>query len=313
MIEVRQLVKRYGENVAVDGISFEIGPGEVVGLLGPNGAGKTTTMRMLTTFLPPDGGEAVVAGASVRENAMGVRRQLGYLPEGPPLYPEMTILAYLGHLGRLRGLRRADRKRRIEEMVEVCDLGAVLDREIAQLSRGYRQRVGLAGTLLHQPAVLVLDEPTTGLDPNQVRGIRSLIRSVAEDRTVLLSSHVLSEVEATCDRVLILADGRLQADRPVGALDEEESATARFRIGLLGKVDDARLRLEAAEFVLRSKLLQSDDRAATFEVEAPAADGDEQLFRWTVEQGLTLVELVRVRSSLEEVFVGLTRKKESAE
>jgi ABC-2 type transport system ATP-binding protein len=217
MIEVNGLVKRYGDRPALDGVSFTVARGEVVGFLGPNGAGKTTTLRILSTFLTQDEGEARVAGFDVLKAPMEVRRRLGYLPEQPPLDLDQTVREYLGFCAALRGVARGARHGAIDAVVERCGLTPVAGRLIGNLSKGYRQRVGLAQALVHQPEVVVLDEPTIGLDPHQIREIRNLIRSLAGERTVLLSSHILPEVAVTCSRVVVVHRGRVAADVPIDA------------------------------------------------------------------------------------------------
>ena len=215
MIEVQGVVKRYGERAALDGVTFTVGRGEIVGLLGPNGAGKTTMMRILSTFLSPDQGEARVAGCDVLKEPMEVRRRLGYLPEQPPLDLDHTVLEYLGFCAALRGVARRTRRTAIASVVERCGLAAVSGRLIGNLSKGFRQRVGLAQALVHEPEVVVLDEPTVGLDPHQILEIRHLIGALAGGHTVLLSSHILPEVAMTCSRVIVVHRGRIAADVPV--------------------------------------------------------------------------------------------------
>jgi ABC-2 type transport system ATP-binding protein len=217
MIEVRGLVKRYGDRVALDGVTFRVERGEVVGFLGPNGAGKTTTLRILSTFISQDAGSALVAGFDVLKKPMEVRRRLGYLPEHPPLDLDHTVREYLEFCAALRGVRRRARAAAIGSVVERCGLTGVADRLIGNLSKGFRQRVGLAQALVHEPEVVVLDEPTVGLDPHQIREIRHLIRSLAGDHTVLLSSHILPEVAMTCSRVIVVHRGRVAADVPIDA------------------------------------------------------------------------------------------------
>ncbi len=209
MIEVHELTKRYGDRVAVDGISFTAKDGEILGFLGPNGAGKSTTMRMLTGFLPPSAGRATVAGHDVVLEADDVRRHIGYLPENPPLYPEMTVRSYLTFVSKLKGVPRARVRGACDDAIERMGLGDVAGRLLAHLSKGFKQRVGLAQALVHDPAVLVLDEPTIGLDPRQIIEIRSLIRGLSGDRTVILSTHILPEVSQICDKVVVINEGRV--------------------------------------------------------------------------------------------------------
>src|SRR5512143_1184215 len=211
MIKVEGLTKRYARNVAVNDISFEVEKGQIVGFLGPNGAGKTTTMRVLTCFLPPTQGKVEVAGFDVLENPLEVKKRIGYLPETPPVYPEMEVGEYLTYVGRLKGIASADVSRRVDEVAEKCAVADVRTKLIGKLSKGYRQRVGLAQAIIHNPDVLVLDEPTSGLDPKQIIETRQLIKNLAGDHTIILSTHILPEVEQTCQDVIIIAKGRLVA------------------------------------------------------------------------------------------------------
>ena len=212
MIHVDRLSKRYGSFKAVDGVGFDVGQGEIVGLLGPNGAGKTTTMRMLTTYLSPTSGRAALAGHDVLDEPLEVRRSVGYLPESVPLYPEMRVDEFLRYRSKLKDVPRRRRRRAIAEVVRRCQLGEVEHRIIGQLSRGFRQRVGLADAMLHDPPILILDEPTAGLDPIQILEVRDMIRELAQQHTILLSTHILSEVEAVCGRVIIIPRGRIALD-----------------------------------------------------------------------------------------------------
>src|ERR1700676_2530711 len=218
MIKVEGLTKRYARNVAVDHISFEVEKGQIVGFLGPNGAGKTTTMRMLTCFMPPNEGSAQVAGFDVRENPMEVKRRIGYLPETPPVYPEMEVIEYLVFVGRIKGVPKAGIRSRIDEVMQKTAITDVRNKEIGKLSKGYRQRVGLAQAIVHNPDVLILDEPTAGLDPHQIIETRDLIKGLAGDHTIILSTHILPEVEHVCERIIIIAKGKLVATDTVANL-----------------------------------------------------------------------------------------------
>ena len=224
MIEAKELSKRYGDIVAVDDVSFSVGKGEVVGFLGPNGAGKTTSMRMLTGFLPPTEGTAVIAGHDIFEDPIAARRSVGYLPESPPLYPEMTVTSFLDYVARIKDVPRARRRSAVDRALERCALVEVRKRVIGTLSKGFKQRVGLAQAIVHDPPVLILDEPTIGLDPLQVREIRSLIAELAapekaeQQQTVVLSTHILAEVEAICRRVILISEGRKTVDAPLADL-----------------------------------------------------------------------------------------------
>jgi len=229
-IEVRGLAKRYGEVRAVSDVSFDVAPGEVVGLLGPNGAGKTTTMRVLTGFLPPTDGSVRIAGHDVFHEPLPARRAVGYLPETPPLYPEMTVRRYVEFVARIKDVPRRERRDAVERALERCGLADVAHRVVGRLSKGYRQRVGLAQAIVHEPPVLVLDEPTAGLDPLQIREIRGLLAELASGASgraqcVVLSTHIIPEVRALCGRVLFIAEGRLVLDRPLAELDEDLEGT----------------------------------------------------------------------------------------
>jgi gliding motility-associated transport system ATP-binding protein len=218
MIKVEGLTKRYARTIAVNDISFEVEKGQIVGFLGPNGAGKTTTMRILTGFLPATAGKANVAGFDVQENPMEVKKRIGYLPETPPLYPEMEVSEYLEFAGQLKGIAKADIKRRTDDAIGRCSLGDVRSKLIGKLSKGYRQRVGIAQAIIHNPDVLILDEPTSGLDPKQIIEIRELLRALAGEHTIILSTHILSEVEHSCERVIIISQGKVVAQDSVANL-----------------------------------------------------------------------------------------------
>lgn len=223
MIEINGLTKRYRDLVAVNDISFSVAAGEIVGFLGPNGAGKTTTMKMLTGFLPATSGKATVAGFDVFDSPMDVKRSIGYLPEIPPVYPDLTVREYLRFVGKLKGLRGGELKSNVDESIEKVSLQAVCDRLIRNISKGYQQRTGLAQALLGKPRVLILDEPTVGLDPRQIGEVRALIESLAGDHTVILSTHILQEVTAVCDRVVIINKGLIVADDSLGHLVQEHT------------------------------------------------------------------------------------------
>src|SRR5258705_493932 len=218
MISVKDLSKRYARNTAVDHISFEVEKGQIVGFLGPNGAGKTTTMRVLTCFLPPTSGTATVAGFDVLEAPMEVKKRIGYLPEAPPLYLEMRTAEYLTFVGRLKGLSGADLRQRVDAVCDRCAVGDVKNKLLGKLSKGYRQRVGLAQAIIHNPDVLILDEPTAGLDPKQINETRDLIKSLAGDHTIILSTHILPEVSQTCEQVIIINNGKVVATESVSNL-----------------------------------------------------------------------------------------------
>lgn len=235
MIEARELCKYYGKVNAVKSVSFAIQPGEIVGLLGPNGAGKTTTMRMLTTFIAPSSGTATIAGFDIQKDAARVRKEIGYLPETPPLYPELSVREYLSFCAKIRGVARKAVKLAVDSVIERCVLGPVCDRLCLQLSRGYRQRVGLAQALVHNPGVIILDEPTAGLDPSQIVSTRQLIAEMRKDHTVVISTHILREVEETCTSAIIISNGRLVVQGSIAELTTSKSLEQCFLESVAGE------------------------------------------------------------------------------
>jgi ABC-2 type transport system ATP-binding protein len=312
MITVTGLTKRYARTIAVDNISFEVPKGQIVGFLGPNGAGKTTTMRVLTCFLPPTSGRASVAGFDVLEQPLEVKKRIGYLPETPPLYPEMEVGDYLAFVGKLKGLKGAEVGKRVDEAAERCAIGDVKKKLISKLSKGYRQRVGLAQAIIHNPEVLILDEPTAGLDPKQINETRELIKSLAGDHTILLSTHILPEVEQTCQQVLIISQGKLVATDSVENLQHRTRGgnsvmiEVEAREGALEAVQ-IQHRLEQVSGVSRVLFRESHGRASRFEVESLRdrfIRGD--VARAIVESGWNLNELRPAAMSLEEIFLQLT-------
>src|ERR1700687_5668080 len=312
MIKVEGLTKRYARTVAVDNISFEVEKGQIVGFLGPNGAGKTTTMRVLTCFLPPSEGKATVAGFDVLENPMEVKKRIGYLPETPPLYPEMEVVEYLNFVGKLKGIGSAELGHRVDEVMQRCAVADVRDKLISKLSKGYRQRVGLAQAILHNPDVLVLDEPTSGLDPKQIIETRELIRSLAGDHTIILSTHILSEVEHSCERVIIISQGKLVAQDSVANLTNRlrGSEAVSLEVEAAGGKPDAgevQGRLEQVSGVSRVMMKDSRDGRLTFEVESlQGRHIRAELARSVVNSGWNLSELRAVGLSLEDIFLQLT-------
>ncbi len=307
MISVSGVSKRFGRTLAVDDVSFEVARGEVLGLLGPNGAGKTTTMRILSCFLSADTGSASVAGFDVATDALEVRRRLGYLPENNPLYLEMTVGEYLALVAAVRGVPRAQSASRIAHAVEVCGLGAVAGRIIGQLSKGYRQRVGLAGALLHDPEILILDEPTVGLDPSQIIEIRELIRGIGREKTVLLSSHILPEVEATCQRVLIFNEGHLVGQGTTAELAAQARGAEVVDLAVRGPRDAVAAALAAVPGVAECLDAGEEGGVARFRVRCePGVDPREALAAAVLRGGWGLLELHAERLSLEDVFLKLT-------
>lgn len=312
MISVQGLTKRYARTVAVDHISFEVPKGQIVGFLGPNGAGKTTTMRMLTCFLPPTEGKAEVAGFDVLEQPMEVKKRIGYLPETPPLYPEMEVGDYLEFVGKLKGMRGPDLGKRVTEVCGRCNVADVRRKLISKLSKGYRQRVGLAQAIIHNPDVLILDEPTAGLDPKQIIQTRDLIRSLAPEHTVILSTHILPEVEQTCEQVLIISRGKLVATDSVANLQHRAQGVESVLVEVQGRdgaLDPVTVqqRLEQVAGVTRVVAREQRGPGALFEVDSAkdhSIRGD--LARAIVQAGWNLNELRPSSMSLEEVFLQLT-------
>ncbi|MCU1270313.1 MAG: transporter related [Acidobacteriaceae bacterium] len=319
MINVKELTKRYAHTTAVDHISFEVAKGQIVGFLGPNGAGKTTTMRMLTCFLPPSSGTATVAGFDVLEQPMEVKKRIGYLPETPPLYPEMETAEYLKFVGQLKGLSGAELQKRIDYVCERCSVADVRNKLLGKLSKGYRQRVGLAQAIIHNPDVLILDEPTAGLDPKQINETRDLIRSLAGSHTIILSTHILPEVEQTCEQVVIINKGKLVATDSVRNLQARARGAESILLEVGGRngnleTSTVQQKLERVSGVSRVVCKHQVDSRAFFEVESQKGRkvrGD--LARAVVESGWDLNELRPAAMSLEEVFLQLTGQDAPAE
>lgn len=313
MIEVQHLTKRYGPVTAVDDVSFRAERGEILGFLGPNGAGKTTTMRVLTGYMPPTEGRAIVAGYDVMEQPIEAKRRTGYLPETPPLYPEMTVREYLTFCARIKGVPRAERKSRIDDVMERVKVTDMADRHCGKLSKGYRQRVGLAQALIHNPEVLILDEPTAGLDPKQIIETRQLIRQLGGDHTIILSTHILPEVSQTCTRVVIINKGR------VVAVDTPENLTARLRGSetMYVEVDtqgaDAAPVLGAIPGVTGVSVSERRNGIVAYQVESERGrDVRRELAKAVVTGGWGLLELRPLRMSLEEIFLHLTTEETAA-
>ena len=310
MIEAEGLTRRYGDFTAVDDLTLRINEGEIVGILGPNGAGKTTTLRMITGFLPPTAGRLSVAGRDLFADSVGARREVGYLPENVALYPEMRVSEYLRYRAMLEGMNRVDATRRIPEAVRSCILGDVENQIIGTLSKGYRQRVGLAAAILHHPKVLVLDEPTVGLDPKQIIAIRQLIRELGKEQTLLLSSHILPEVELLCDRVVIVDRGRIVAEGSPQDLQASWVGSTVVRVELKDAPDAAAEDLGQIEGVASV----SEERPGRLALECEAgSDVREDVFRAALSNRWVLLELTEVRASLEDVFVRLTTREEASE
>lgn len=306
MLEVRHLSKDYGPFHAVRDVSFTASAGEVVGFLGPNGAGKTTTMRLITGYLPPTSGEVLVDGASVREKPLEAKRKIGYLPELPPVYPEMTVNEYLHFVGRLRRLPSKQRKDAVERACKKTALSDVRHRVLGHLSKGYRQRVGIAQAILHDPPLLILDEPTAGLDPRQILETRQLVRELAGNHTVIVSTHILSEASASCERVVIINRGALVAVDTPENLTHRLKATDTLHLQVRGPAAQVTPALQRIEGVLKVGAAGEQKGIGSWQVEVAATPVREAIARRVVEAGWGLVELRTVELSLEEIFLSLT-------
>ncbi len=303
-IRIDHLTKYYGTQIAVDHISFEVKTGEILGFLGPNGAGKTTTMKMITGYLPPDEGNILIGGQSIREHDM--RRHIGYLPEHNPLYLDMPVMDYLAYCAALHGTKEAEIPGRVREMVRLCGLNVEKHKRIGELSKGYRQRVGLAQAMIHDPAILILDEPTTGLDPNQIVEIRQLIRDLGKEKTVILSTHILPEVEATCDRILIINKGVIAADGTAEMLRKQAQGKQVLHTRIEGapatRIQEALQTLPGVETV---GIL--DAETGRFELESlPDSHSAREVFELCVRQKWIATELIPFETKLEDVFRNLT-------
>jgi ABC-2 type transport system ATP-binding protein len=309
MIKVEGLTKRYARNVAVKNISFEVGKGEIVGFLGKNGAGKTTTMRVLTCFLPPTSGKASVAGFDVIEQSLDVRKNIGYLPESPPLYPEMDVTGYLTFVAKLKGIPAADIPKRVDEVIDRTALGEVRNTIMGKLSKGFRQRVGIAQAIIHNPPVLILDEPTSGLDPEQQHEARHLIASLSGDHTIVLSTHILSEVEQSCSKVIIINAGEIVAVDSVANLHHRRQGGEMVAVQVKGASEhDVRQKLELVSGVAKVTGREAPPGFVGFEIESlEQYSVRPDLARAIVQSGWDLTELHTVGESLEEIFLELTK------
>lgn len=310
MIEAKELTKRYAGRTAVDGISFDVAQGEIVGFLGPNGAGKSTTLRMLTCFLSASEGSAKVAGFDIYEDSIEVRKRIGYMPENVPLYPDMRVIEYLKFRAQIKGLRYREAKRAVEEAMDICSLTEVNKKIISTLSKGYKQRVGLADALVNKPELLILDEPTNGLDPNQIRQSRELIKRLGERHTILISTHILSEVEMTCNRVIIIDRGKIKAS------DTPENLIRRLRqpgavlLEIKGKTDQAVEKVKSIEGVKEvTKIEQRNGWLSLSIVTDPNIDIREEIFDLTLIENWKVRELASRTASLEDAFVDLVQSR----
>lgn len=314
MIEVENLTKRYAGVTALNGVSFTVHRGEIVGFLGPNGAGKSTTMRILTGFIPASSGSVRVGGNDVMADSLEVRRRIGYMPENNPLYGDMRVREFLKFRAKLKGVARADRSERLDEVLEMTGIADVRRRVIGQLSKGYRQRVGLADALLADPDLLILDEPTIGLDPVQIRQVRQLIKDLGKRHTILISTHILPEVEMTCNRVVIIHHGRILASDTPDNLMKTLHAGGVINVEVRAPGPDVQAKLQALDGVAEVRLQALADGFVRAAVEPkPGADPRERIYRAAVGSGWPLRELSRSRTTLEDIFVQITHDEDEAE
>src|SRR5438093_4850649 len=312
MIEVERLTKHYGPVAAIRDVSFNVAPGQIVGFLGPNGAGKSTAMRILACFMPASSGRARVAGHDVLSESMEVRRRIGYLPENVPLYTDMRVAPYLDFIAEVKGVPRSDRKRRVADVMDRCRVADVQNRLIGKLSKGYRQQVRLAQAIVSDPAVLILGDPTIGLDPKQITEIRSLIKSLAGQHTVILSTHILPEVSMVCSGVIIINKGSIVAQGPIDTLVEQFFPTARVEVEIVGPPPAVRDRIRRLPGVLDVHDAGPQDGAATFVVESDRGrDVRGEIFQLAAQQKWELRELRRAGMTLEEVFIRIVAGEET--
>jgi len=308
MIKIKNLTKKYGELKAVNDVTFDVHTGDILGFLGPNGAGKTTTVRIITCYMYPTSGWVEVDGLNVFEHSLEVRKKIGYLPENAPLYSEMNVLDYLHFIMGIRGVVKDRWSQRTNQIIDICGLGPVIHRNIGELSKGFRQRVGLAQAMVHDPEVLILDEPTSGLDPNQIAEIRSLIKELGKEKTVILCTHILPEVEATCGRVLIINEGKIVADGSPAELQSSFQGKEQIYLELKAPFEDVETKLANLENVEKvEKIASNGNGLKKFTVEcAKGVDLREEVFRLAVENHWVLLEMRKEQASLEDVFRELT-------
>jgi gliding motility-associated transport system ATP-binding protein len=309
MIKIKNLTKKYDDLLAVDDISLEIKEGEILGFLGPNGAGKTTTMKMLTGFMAPTSGTISFDNLDIIEDSLEIRAKIGYLPENNPLYEDMKVYEYLAFIGRVRGMDRKTLLKRMKEMIKLAGLGSVLKQPIVELSKGYRQRVGIAQAMLHDPEILILDEPTSGLDPNQIVEIRSLIKKLGEQKTIILCSHIMQEVQATCDRVIIISEGKIVGQGTPQELTANATGNDTMYVKIKGEMDrvvEGLQKLDNVVDVVRADKESDDIRGYKLSI-TRNSDIREQLFKLAIDNNWSILESKRDEVSLEDVFRKLTK------
>jgi ABC-2 type transport system ATP-binding protein len=314
MISVRNLTKYYGPSLAVNNISFDIKKGTVVGFLGPNGAGKTTTVRIITCYLSPSSGTVLVDDRDILLESLEVRKKIGYLPENAPLYLDMNVVDHIRFIQNMRQDGKQQGSRRINEVIEICGLESVLGKSVGELSKGFRQRVGLAQALIHDPEILILDEPTVGLDPNQIIEIRNLIKRLGEEKTIILCSHILPEVEATCKRVMIINEGEIVADGTPEELQSSFEGRGRITIQIKNNLDsfiDKASQVAGIERIIHSQKITDNLMVIDLET-VKGIDPREDIFRLCIENQTVLLELKREETSLEDIFRQLTRREPMA-
>ncbi|UCG28402.1 MAG: ATP-binding cassette domain-containing protein [Bacteroidales bacterium] len=305
-IKIENLTKKYGVQKAVDNISFEVKTGEIVGFLGPNGAGKTTTMKIITSYMAPGEGTVYIGGRSVVDHADELKKHIGYLPENNPLYQDMNVIDYLRFCGSLQGIEKNNLNDRVREMIRICGVNAEKHKKISELSKGYKQRVGLAQAMIHDPDILLLDEPTSGLDPNQIVEIRKLIRELGREKTVILSTHILPEVEATCDRILIIHNGRIVADGTSDVLRKQAQGQEILKVRIEdGDADEIFTDLQKLSTV---SIVDFNERSKNlFEIQSlPEKSSRREIFNLCVKKKWVIMEMIPLETKLEDIFRELT-------
>ncbi len=308
MIEISNLTKNYGTQAAVNDISFKVQKGEIIGFLGPNGAGKSTTMKIITCYMPPSSGHVTVDGMSVRDHSLEIRQLIGYLPEQNPLYSDMNTIDFLTYVAELRNIPKEQHPARVAKVIDICALGDVLHKDIGELSKGYRQRVGLAQAMIHDPEILILDEPTIGLDPNQVVDIRNLIKQLGQEKTVILSTHIMREVEATCDRAIIINKGNIVADAPISELQHDIAGKDTINLELLAPQNGIVEKLTLIDGVEEVKEVHPENTTGrSFKlISSAGTDARADVFKMAVDSNWVIIGMALQIRSLEEVFHKLT-------
>lgn len=312
MISVKNLTKYYGDFQALKGISFEIKSGEIVGILGPNGAGKSTTLRILTCYFNPTSGDAIIDGKSILDEENNVKKIIGYLPESAPLYNDMCVFDYLVYMADIQELERSKLNERLHYVVNVCGLKEVISKPIGELSKGYKQRVGLAGAIIHDPKILILDEPTNGLDPNQIVEIRELIKELGKEKTVLVSTHILSEVEATCSRAIIINKGNIIADDTPENLslnfgNNDKSSTIKISIKTNDNIESVKEKLLSVSYIYKVEIEDNFNNIKELTIYSNSEEPRDEIYRFIKSTDWIIYEMTRVKENLETVFHTLTK------